>query len=218
MLNLVLRTTGSRVEHHEHSIEALVGLGHLLQQDVTDIVINMGPGIDDLVIALIVGNEAHVIVVGDLTHLVVTLLDQFCLLLRDDDIVEVERQTSQISHAVTEVLDTVEELTGLCEANVLDHVSDDITQALLRDDLIDVAYLLRDDAIDDHTAYRGLDHVALGLAVNDIVNHHLYLCVKVTLTLIMGDDSLLGTVEGQALTLGTRTDLGDIVQTQHHIL
>ena len=50
----------------------------------------MGPSIDDLIISLVISDKAHVIVVGDFTHLLITFLNQFCLLLRDDDIVEVE--------------------------------------------------------------------------------------------------------------------------------
>ena len=57
-----------------------------------------------------------------------------------------------------------------------------------------------------------------GLAINDIVDNDLHLSVQVTPTLVMGNDSLLRTVEGQALTLGTWTNLRDIVQSEHHIL
>ena len=56
------------------------------------------------------------------------------------------------------------------------------------------------------------------LAIDDIVNHHLHLSVQVALALVMGNDSLLRTVEGQTLTLGTWTNLRDVVQTKHHIL
>ena len=218
LLNLVLRTTGTGVEHHEHGIEALVGLGHLIEQDGTDIIVHMRPGIDDLIVTLIVGDEAHVIVVGDLLDLCITLRNQLCLLLRDDDIVEVERQTCEICHTVTEVLDTIEELAGFGETDILDDISDDITQTLLGNDGIDITNLLRDDTIDDDTADRGLYHVALRLAVDDIVDNHLHLGMEVALTLVVGDDSLFGSVEGQTFTLGTRADLRDIIETQHHIL
>ena len=178
----------------------------------------MRPGIDNLIVTLVVGDESHVIVISNLTNLLITLLDQVGLLLRNDDIVEVERQTSQICHAVTEVLDTIEELTCLSETYILDYIGDNVAQTLLRDDLIDIAYLLRDDAIHDDTTYRCLDHVAFRLAVDDVVDNHLHLGMEVALTLIMGNDSLLGTVEGKPLTLGTWTDLRDIIETEHHIL
>ena len=218
LFDLVLTTTGTRVQHHEYGVEALVGLSHLLQQDVTDIIVDVRPGIDDLIITLIVGNESHVIVVGNLTYLLITFLDQISLLLRDDNVIEVERQTCQICHTITKVLDTIEELASLSKANVLDHIGDNVAQALLGDDGIHETNLLRNDAVDDDTTYGCLDHVALGVAVNDIVDNHLHQCVKITFALIMGDDSLFGTIEGQAFTLGTRTNLGDIIETKHHIL
>ena len=218
LTDLVLTTTGTGVEHHEYGVEALVGLGHLLHQNVAKVVVDMCPGIDNLVVTLVVGNETHVVVLGNLLNLGITLLHQVFLRLRDNDIVEVERQTSLVSHAVTEVLDTIEELTGLSETNVLDDVGNDVAQRLLRDDLVDIAHLLGDDAVYDDTTDRGLHHMTAGLAINDIVDNDLHLSVQVTPTLVMGNDSLLRTVEGQALTLGTWTNLRDIVQSEHHIL
>ena len=178
----------------------------------------MRPGIDDLVVTLVVGDEAHVIVVGDLLDLSITLRNQLCLLLRDDDIVEVERQTGEVCHAITEVLDTVEEVAGLSKTDILDDISDDVTQTLLRNNGVDIAHLLGDNAVDDDTTDGGLNHMAHRLAVDTVVDDHLHQSVQVTLALIVGDDSLLGTVEGQAFTLGTRANLRDIVETQHHIL
>ena len=207
LLNLVLTTTGTGVKHHKHGVEALVGLGHLLQQDVTDVVVDVSPGIDHLVIALVVRDEAHVIVVGNLTDVLVTLGNQLGLLLRDDDVVEVERQTGLVGHAVAQVLDTVEELAGLSETDVLDDVGDDVAQRLLRDDLVDIAHLVGDDAVHDDTAHRGFDGVLVGVAVLvAVVDHHLHLGVQVALTLVVGDDGLFGTVERQTLALGARAD------------
>ena len=178
----------------------------------------MCPGIDNLVVTLIIGDEAHVVVLGNLTYFLITLLHQCLLRLWDDDIVEVERQTCLVCHTVTEVLDTVKELASLSETDVLNHISNDVTQRLLRDDTVDIAYLLRDDAIHNDTTYRGLHHVLHGFAVNDIVHQHLHLGMQVALTLVMGNDSLLRTVERETLTLGSRTDLRDIIESEHHIL
>ncbi len=211
LLDLVLRTTGAGVEHHEHGVEALVGLGHLLHQDVADVVVHVRPGVDDLVVALVVGNEAHVVVVGNLLHLLVTLADELCLLLGDDDVIEVERQAGQVGHAVTQVLDAVEELAGLGEAHVLDDVGNDVAQRLLRDDLVHEAHLVRDDAVDDDAAHGGLHLVAHLVPVNDVVDDDLHLSVQVALALVVCDDGLLGAVERESLALGSRAYLSDIV-------
>ena len=179
----------------------------------------MRPGIDHLIITLIVGNEAHVVVVGNLLNLLVTLLNEFCLLLRDDDIIEVERQTGLISHTITQVLNTIKELTSLSEAHMVDNIGNDVAEALLRDLLIDVAHLFGDDAIYNDTTDRGLNSVLIGLTVLvAVVNHHLHQGVQIALTLIVGDDSLLRSIERESLALGTRTDLRNIIETQHHIL
>ena len=156
----------------------------------------MRPGIDDLIVTLVVGNETHVVVVGNLLYLSITLLDEFCLLLRDDDIIEVERQTGLIGHTVTEVLDTVEELTCLSETYVVDHVGDDIAETLLGDFLIDIAHLLGDDAIHDDTTDRGLNSMLIGLTILiAVVDHDLHQGVQVALTLVMSNDSLFRTIE-----------------------
>ena len=90
LLNLILRTTGTRVEHHEHSVKSLVCLSHLLKQDITNIIVNVRPSINNLIITLVVGDKAHIIVVSNLTNLVITLLDQIGFFFRDDDIIEIE--------------------------------------------------------------------------------------------------------------------------------
>ena len=126
--NLVLRSTGTRVKHHVNSVEALVCLGHLLHQHITQTVVHVSPGINHLIVTLIIRDEAHVIVIGNLLYLVITLLDKISFLIRNDNIIEVERQTCQISHAVTEVLDTIEELTSLSEAHLIDYISNDVAE------------------------------------------------------------------------------------------
>ena len=42
--------------------------------------------------------------------------------------------------------------------------------------------------------------------------------MEVAATFIVGNDGFFGTIEFQTLTLGTFTDFGDIVESEHHIL
>ena len=91
----------------------------------------MCPCIDNLVVTLGIGNEAHVVVLSNLAYLLVTLLHEVLLGLRNDDVVKVERQASLVSHAVTQVLNAVKELASFSEAHVLDDVGNDVTQRLL---------------------------------------------------------------------------------------
>ncbi len=178
----------------------------------------MGPCIDYLVVTLGIGDETHIIVVGDFLNLLVTLSHDFLLLWRDDDIAKVERQTGNVSHAVTQVLDTVEELTSLCHTHSLDNVGNQATEGLLGNDVIEEAHLLGDNLIDDDTTHGSLDHAVLQFAVHQVLHNHLDRSVEVAAALVVGNQSLLSTIESESLALGTRTELGNIVETQHHIL
>ena len=54
-----------------------------------------------------------------------------------------------------------------------------------------------------------------GLTLNDIVDEHPDRSVEIALAVVVGDDGLFGTVEAQTLALGSGTELGDIVETEH---
>ena len=153
LTDLVFRTTGSRVKHHVYGVESLIGLCHLLHQYITELVVDVSPGIDYLVVTLLVGDESHIIVVSNLTYFVISTLNECFLLLWDDDVVEVEGKSGEVCHTVTEVLDTIEELAGTGETYCLDNIRDDVTQALLGDYLVYVTYLVWNDAIHDYTTY-----------------------------------------------------------------
>ncbi len=180
----------------------------------------MRPYIDDLVVALIVGDEAHGVVVHHLLHLLVTLVDVLLLLLRDDNITEVERQAASEGHIVTEVFDIVEELRRTRNTALLDHLADDSAQALLRKYLVDITDLAGHKLVDKHAAHRSVLHKMLyriALLV-DVVHHYRNRSVERHTTLVVGYLSLLRSVEFQTLALVALAELGDVIQTEHHVL
>ena len=197
LFNLVFRTTSTRVEHHEHSVETLVGLGHLLHEHVTEVVVYVCPGVDNLVVAFGIGDETHVIVFGNLAYLFVTALNNLFFFTRDDDVVEVKRESGNVCHTITQVLDTIEELASAGHTHTLNYIGDDATQCFLRDDIIEIAYLFGDNAINDDTSYRGFYHTRLQFAINQVVYHHLNGGVEVATAFVVGDDCLFGTVESE---------------------
>ena len=88
----------------------------------------MCPDIDDLIVAFVVGDEAHRVVVEDFLHLLVAFLDILFLFGRNKHVAEVERQTALERHVVTEVLDVVEELCRAGNTAIFDYARDDCTQ------------------------------------------------------------------------------------------
>ena len=220
LTNLVLRTTGSRVEHHEYRVETLIVGRKLLHQDIGQTRVDVRPGIDNLVVALVVGNETHVVVVHNLLNLGITFGYQRLLFRRNEHVAQVERQTALEGHVVTQVLDVVEELGRTGYTAYLNNPTDDVAQRFLRENLVDVADLLGYVLVHQYTAYRCiLDHVLDDVAIFvDVFHYHRYGSVQRHLTFVVGNLGLFGTVEFQALAQRTGTQFGDVVQTQYHVL
>ena len=219
LTDLLLGTTGSRVEHHVDRIETVVVLDQRVDHGLRQLRVDVRPDVDDLVVSLVVGNETHVVVLHDGVGTLVTLLHELLLLLGNDHRIEVERQTALEGHLVTHVLDVVEEVGHLVGTGLLHHHGDNVTQRALRQHLVDVAHLLGNHLVEEDAAdSRLLEHahgVALLVQVVDQTLHH---GVQIGTLLVVGDDRLLGTVEDLSLTLDTLAGLGDVVQTEDHVL
>ncbi len=91
----------------------------------------MCPDVDDLVVTLVVGDEAHRVVVEHFVDLLVTLAHILLFLCGNEHVAEVERQTALECHVVTEVLDVVKELGRAGNTAIFDYLGDDGTQRLL---------------------------------------------------------------------------------------
>ena len=138
LTDLLLRTTGTGIQHHVNRVEALVVGRNGLHQDVGQFGVDVCPDINYLIVTFVVGNDTHIIVVDDLFHFIVTFLYERFLLFGDDDITQVEGQTALEGHVVTQVLNAVQEIGSLGHTAHLDDVADDVAQRFLRNDGIDV--------------------------------------------------------------------------------
>ena len=172
LLDLSLRTTGTRFHHHVHSVEALVGLGHLFHEDVGQVFVDLTPYADDAVVAVVVGDLTHVVHLGDVLHLGVTLSNHLVFLGRDDDIVERKAQAAFEGHGVTQVLDVVQEDSGTSHTACLDDAADDITQRTFLEDDIYVTHLFGDVFVDHQTTRSRLDEFAVHADLDAGVDVH----------------------------------------------
>ena len=197
----------------------MVGFGHLLHEGGLDVAVDLGPGVDDLVVALVVGDETHTVVAHDLLDALVTGLDDVGFLGGDDDVVEVERKSAFVGLEVAEVLDAIEEFAGARHTDGFDDAGDDVAEGLLGDDGVDEPNFAGDDFVDDDATDGGFDEVTNGESVFvEVVDEYLDGGVHVDALLIVGDDGFLGSVEGEAGSFGAGAELGDVVETEHHIL
>ena len=101
LTNLFFRTTGTRIQHHIYSIEPLIITRNGLHQYIRQLWINMSPNIDHLIVTFIIGNETHVIVVDNLLNFIISFLYQCLFLFRNDNITQVEWQTTLKGHLIT---------------------------------------------------------------------------------------------------------------------
>ncbi len=69
-------------------------LGQLLHKGAGQLGICMGPDIDDLIVSLGIGDEPHIVVGQHFFNLFVGSTDHLFLHLRNDNIIQVERQSS----------------------------------------------------------------------------------------------------------------------------
>ena len=179
----------------------------------------MCPSIDDLVITFVVRDETHTIIIGNAFHFFVSAANQFLFFFRNDNITQVERQTAHVCHTITQILDTVQEFASTSHTYRLDHVGDDAAQSLFGNDVVEITDFFRYDFVDNHTAYGRFHHLLFQLAIRiQVLYHNFNRRMNVYTLLIIGNDSLFGTIECQTFALRSGTELGNIVQAQHHIL
>ena len=123
-----------------------------------------------MVITLIVSDKTHGVLHHNLLNLGVGLVDEGFLLLGDDDVAQVERQTATESLTVTHVLDVVKEDGSDSVATLSEDITDDVTQRLLAHHLIDIAVLVGNNLVKDDTTYGGMQTVGLDIVavgIND---------------------------------------------------
>ncbi len=161
LADLLLATTGAGVVHHEDGVEALVVGLELLHEGLGELVVGVGPDIDDVVVTFVVGDKTHGVLGHDLLDLLVGFLDELFLLGRDDDIAEVEGEAAAECLAVAHVLDVVEEGGGDGVAALGEDVADDVAQGLLAHHLVDEAVLAGDNLVEDDAADGGAETVGL---------------------------------------------------------
>ena len=168
LTDLFLGTTSTRVVHHIDGVEALVVGLEAFHEGLGELVVGVGPDVDDVVVAFVVGDKTHGVLSQDLIDLLVGASNHLLLFGRDEDVAEVEGEAAAESLAVAHVLDVVEEVGGGGVATGGEEVADDVAEGLLAQDHIDEAIfggddLVEDDATDGGAEAVGLDIVAFGV-------------------------------------------------------
>ena len=173
LLHLRLRTAGARMGHHVDRVDrrhpAVLVLRlrlDLLHHGVGDLVAAAAPGVDHLVVLLLLGDQAVLILLLVILHERAGLVDQPLLLVRDDHVVLAEADAGLEGVAEAERHDRVGEQHRLLLAGVAIDVVDDVADLLLGEEAVDGLerhlVALRQRLAEQHAARRRLEALHVG--------------------------------------------------------
>ncbi len=117
----------------------------------------MRPGVDDLVVALAVRDEAARVCLLEARHLLIGVPENLGLLVRDLHVVDADADATHRGVPEAEVLEVVEERRRRAESGLVEAIEDQISQLLLAEGAVLEPEFDRDDRIEEHTT-RGRPH------------------------------------------------------------
>ena len=218
----VTASTGER--HHVDGVELVEVLGHR----VADLFVGLVPDVDDLLVALLVADEAQLVVVVDGGHLRVSLRQDLALGRRDGGVVD--RHGDARARGVVEagVLQAVEDRRQLGQLVGVAHILHQAADLLLVHLVVQEGVVGRQHVVEDDASDRRLDAVArLVLLVHAIARSHLHGHAQAHLDLrlqvevgasIVGAHGVVDVGEHAALALETVAGGGQVVQADDHVL
>ena len=153
--------SGTRVGHQEDRVQVDLTVSdvvaELLHHLAGDLFTGVGPGIEHLVIALLLGDDAAVVELGRLGDFLLGVVQDLSLRLGGLEVVGRERKPRPRRFAEAEVLHRVEQVDRLSPAEDLVTVGDDPLELLLAEREVVIRHLRVKDVVEDHAAGRGLD-------------------------------------------------------------
>src|ERR1051325_601890 len=184
----------------------------------------MRPDVDDLVVTFVVGDETHVVVTQHFVHLVVRLLDEFSFFFGDQNVTEVEGETTTECRHEPERLDLIEEACYGSHVGLLHDIVDDITQRLFSEQFVDVTCSFRHHLVEQYASNGSFDDCRNHLVTFfGIIHFQFDDGVQVNAFFVERDHHFISRIEGQSFTgyfffFGGFFCFGQVIQAKHHVL
>src|SRR4051812_958982 len=240
LADLLERATGTRVGHHEDRVEDVQVLLHRL----THLVGGRRPLLDDALVALLLRDQARVVLVLDLAHLALVTVEDLLLLGRNHDVVLRHRDAGLRREPEAEVLERVENEGDRVRPVQVHERLDHLVHVALLQRLVDECVLVRVVALAEHLRQRALDalveddppdgreDVATGAAATVLGQvmqaHHLVLVrqlrllrgaehVRALAVLLVVPLAALQLLLERVQLLGLLA-VGEVVRAEHHVL
>ena len=163
LANLLLRSSSAGIRHDVNRIEVafLVPPLHLAEHLVGHSFGDPRPDFDDLVVAFAVGDGSVQVLLLNGDHLLLGILHQHLLIVRDDHVVDADRKSGLGRVAEAKFLDFVEHLDRDFQSEAQIAVADQRADALLLEQAVDVRHALGKVIVQNGASHRGVHERAV---------------------------------------------------------
>ncbi len=168
LFDLLIRTTGSGIRHHEDVIVLIKSAQKKLGQMIIDFL----PCGDYFLIALFICDQSTLVVAGDLVDGFLRLLKQLRLFLRDSHIRDGYRHSCAGGDMISHCLHGIKNLSGSGRTVGVDDLLQNLLQVSLfyheinfrkkliaRHGTVHISQILRNDLVENQTSQCRLDHL-----------------------------------------------------------
>ena len=228
LLNLLIGTAGSGVRHHED----VVVLVKAFKQILGELLIRLLPGLDDFLIALLVGRKTAAVVLADFLDLRLRFRDEALLGLRDGHIRNRNGHARNRRILVADGLDIVQHFRRAGKSVHVDDLLENLLALLLLDEEVNLglqlvlrlgaihkAEVLRNNLIEEDASRGSLLNFRTLFAVRALLREaDLNLGLQCNLVVCVSEQRLVRALEAHTLALRAVALLGQVVDAENHIL
>ena len=227
LTNLVHRTTGAGVCHHEDRVVTVKAV----LQGFRNVVRRLFPGLQNRAVTLAVGEEAVAEICGNLADLCLCLCKNLLLLRRNSRIADSNGDCADGGILVALCLNGIEHFACDRRAVLFDALVNDLAELLLANEEIDLkledvlrvgavnkAKILRNRAVEDHAAHRRIDKARICLAVVLYGSSDLDLGVQRDIFCVIRHERFVHVAEYLAFTGLSVLIERKVIRTENHIL
>ena len=165
LADLLFRSASAGVGHDVNRVDEtfLVALLHLAEHFVGNFFGNAGPDFNDLVVTFAVGDGAVEILLLYLHGLLLAVFHQALFVVRDDHVVDADRQASAGGEAEAQVFNLVKHLDRDFKTEAQIAVADQLSDALFLEQAIDEGHALGKVIVQNGATYGGIQEAAFVL-------------------------------------------------------
>ena len=208
---LRLRTAGAGMGHHINGVESIFVLFQIIHHDIGYLLVYGSPDVDDLVVALLIGNQAVSVLFIHLGNLTFGFFEVFLFLVGDLDVIHTYGDTKIGRIFETDFLNGIEHSGGNGRSVAVETVRNKRVELFLTHGIVEIPDLLGQYRVEHGPTGRCLNPLIIKTKKNLVM-------IVACLVLYCRNHFIHGAEELNLFLLDRRIILGEIVYTKHHVL